>query len=418
MKDKIKVVFVGHVDHGKSTLIGRLLYDTKSIPEDKFHEIRNNNGIQGDYDFAFLMDNFEEERKQGVTIDTAQIFFKTTNKYYVIIDAPGHIEFIVNMITGAAQADVAVLIVDACEGVQEQTKRHAVVLSLLGIKQVVLAINKMDLVGFDKSAYEKTVLNIIPFLSNMGFDNIIAVPISALNGDNVTLKSSNMSWYQGMTLCELFDSIEINNSQISNDSLFTVQDVYNIFIRDKRRRIIVGKVESGVIEKDQSIMVLPSNESAKIEAIEIYSQNRLMAHKGESVGIVIDKPLFVERGNIIASQENKLRIASSFKATILWVGNSTGRIGDRLWLRCSTQEVYCYIDNVYEKINSSTLEIIEGCKDNIKKLELCEVSISTKQPLVINEICLNDVLSRFILMDKNNIVAIGVISYISEEENK
>lgn len=417
MTDKLKVVFVGHVDHGKSTLIGRLLYDTKSIPEDKINDLKTINGTQEKYDFAFLMDHFEEERKQGITIDTTQVFFKSKNKEYVIIDSPGHIEFIVNMITGAAQADIAILIIDAMDGIQEQTKRHAFVLSLLGIKQIVLAVNKMDLVEYNEDIYKNIVKRIVPFLQNLHIKNVIAVPICALNGDNVTFYSNNMHWYQGQTLLDLLDELEIRNTKSKNDTIFSVQDVYSVFDHSGRKRIIVGKVESGAIKKNQNITILPSGEHAKIESIEVFNKKTIAAHKNESVGIIVSKPLFVDRGNIIVgSQKDKPCIASSVKATIFWMGNHAGKIGKSLILRCSTQEVNCHIDIIYNKINSSTLEKIENGGNCINKLEVCEVGISVKQPLVASEFYSNDALSRFILMGDNNVVAIGFITYISGEK--
>lgn len=412
MNDKLQVVFVGHVDHGKSTLIGRLLYDTDSVPEDKIKDMKSSNSVQGELDFAFLMDHFEEERNQGITIDTSQIFFRSKSREYVIIDTPGHVEFIVNMVTGAAQADVAVLIIDANEGIQEQTKRHAYILSLLGIKQVILAVNKMDLVEYQEIVFREIVSNIVPFLKKVDINSFTAVPISAVNGDNITIRSSNMSWYCEMTLLDMLDSIETTYSFEQGEIIFPVQDVYNTKIQDKKCRVIVGKVETGEMKICQEISVLPSGEKANIKSLEKFDKQCEIANTGESIGLVIDKPLFIERGNIIVAPANRQTITSAFKATVFWMNSNMGKVGERLSLRCSTQEVGCTVKTIITKINSSTLETINDEKEYMNKMEVCDVEVCTKYPLIVNEVSVNNVLSRFVLLKDNNIVAGGIITSI------
>ncbi len=408
--NKIKIVFVGHVDHGKSTLIGRLLYNTKSIAEDKIKDLEKNTPEGRKLDFAFLMDHFEEERKQGITIDTAQIFFKTSKRDYVIIDAPGHVEFVVNMITGAAQADAAILIVDAAEGIQEQTKRHAYILSMLGIKQVIVAINKMDLVDYNAEKYTAIITELTSFLSELNICNVTSVPISSTVGDNITERSENTKWFTGKIFIELIDNIVGSTDESNRCAVFPIQDVYNIKVQGKSKRISVGKMEVGRIYEGQHICVLPSEEHAHIKSIEKYNESKTQAQNGECIGITTDKPLFIERGNIVCSVNHDLNVVSSFKASLFWMNTAAAGVHDKLTLRCATQEVTCSISEIFKKINSSTLEKIEDKLTSLNKLEVGEVEIKTKKPIVISTISNVQALGRFVLLRNNTIVAGGIIT--------
>ncbi|MFC1755716.1 GTP-binding protein, partial [Thermoproteota archaeon] len=247
----LKFVIVGHVDHGKSTLIGRLLYDTESLPPDKIEEIRKTSKELGrDTEFAYLLDHLEEERQQGITIDTTQVFFKTDKREYIIIDAPGHVEFCKNMITGASQAEAAVLIVNVKEGVEEQTRRHATILSMLGIDQVVVVINKMDLIDFNKDSYSELKTQVEDLLKTF---NIVAgryIPISALKGDNVAKPSSSMDWYDGPTVLEYLDLLKSKETLENRSLIFPIQGIF----KSDPERIAVGRLEAGKISKGQEVM--------------------------------------------------------------------------------------------------------------------------------------------------------------------
>ena len=252
--DVLSFVIVGHVDHGKSTLIGRLLYDTDSLPPDKIEEMQKASTEAGrETEFAYLLDHLEEERKQGVTIDTTQVFFKTDKRRYVIIDAPGHVEFVKNMITGASQAEAAVLIIDVVEGVKEQTKRHSYMLSLLGLHQVVVVLNKMDLVDFSQERFKNVKKGVAEWLKSISIEPTCYIPISAIKGDNVASKSENMDWYTGLTFMESLDTLQNRQTPEDKPLLMPVQDVYKV----GEKRINVGRVESGVIEKGTEVKILP-----------------------------------------------------------------------------------------------------------------------------------------------------------------
>ena len=266
-KENLKFVIVGHVDHGKSTLIGRLFYDTGSIPADKVAEIEQISKELGrEIEFAFMMDHLQEERDQGITIDTAQAFFHTDKRDYVIIDAPGHVEFTKNMITGASQAEAALLIVDAEEGVREQTRRHAYLLSMLGLKQVAVVINKMDMdsVKYSKQRFEQVVAELLEFCEPLGIKPTHTVPISAKDGDNVAKKSTQMDWYTGLTVLEVLDTFTVPSKPAEKPMRFPVQDVYKV----DNKRMFAGRVESGTITNGQEVVFLPSASRSKIKSIE------------------------------------------------------------------------------------------------------------------------------------------------------
>jgi len=279
--DVLSFVIVGHVDHGKSTLIGRLLYDTDSLPPDKIEEIKKASSGQGRRtEFAYLLDHLEEERKQGITIDTTQVFFKTSKRRYVIIDAPGHVEFVKNMITGASQAEAAVLIIDVTEGVKEQTRRHSYMLSLLGLHQVVVVLNKMDLVDFSQERFEAVRKDADEWLKSINVEPMLYIPISAIEGDNVAGKSENTSWYTGPTFLDSLDTMQNKQPPEDKPMLFPIQDIYKI----EDKRINVGRVEAGVIAEGDEIKVLPTGEVTKVASIEKFLEEREQAIASESIG--------------------------------------------------------------------------------------------------------------------------------------
>jgi len=407
----VKFVIVGHVDHGKSTLIGRLLYDTNSLAPDKIEEIKKTSKDLGrETEFSYLLDHLEEERQQGITIETTQVFFKTDKREYIIIDAPGHVEFLKNMITGASQAEAAVLIIDVNEGIKEQTKRHAYILSLLGLKQVIVALNKMDMVGYNQKKFNQLRKNIKEFLDSIGIKPLACIPISALKGENITKKSKNFSWYKGYTFLESLDILKNKESAKDKPLIFPVQDVY--LINDKR--IIVGRIEAGSIIRGQSIEVLPSGEITKVQSIEKYPQQYEKLSAAESIGITLEDDLFINRGDIICETDPDKQpiLTDKFYANIFWLAKNEFRKEERLNIRCATQETTCKIESIKKRINSSSLEIIEKNADKLQSLEVGEVIIKTKKPIAIKNF--NDVeeLGRFVLVQNENICAGGIISKI------
>jgi len=403
--ETLKFVIVGHVDHGKSTLIGRLLYDTGSLPEEKIEEIKEIcESLGKDIEFGYVMDHLEEERDQGITIDTAQTFFKTEKRDYVIIDAPGHVEFIKNMISGASQAEAAVLIVDAQEGVKEQTKRHAYILSMLGLSQVIVVINKMDIIKYDKNRFEIVKKDLLDFLSNINIQPSYVIPISAKNGDFIANKTASMEWYLGCTLLEALDTFETKESAVAKPTRFVVQDVYSL---DKR--IVVGSVVSGILRKGDRIKVLPSGEETNIKSIEEFLKDVTEAEAGKSTGIVTEDKLFIDRGNVIIKDNDMPVITTKIKANIFWMDKIPFNKGEVLNFRCATQEISCSIEKIFRVINSSTLEIIAEDGVEIKNREVANVLIKTDRPVIVENFNKIEELGRFVL-GREDTVAGGIIT--------
>jgi len=407
--ETLSFVIVGHIDHGKSTLIGRLLYDTESLPQDRIEEIKKASAGQGKRtEFAYLLDHLEEERKQGITIDTTQVFFSSQKMHYVIIDAPGHVEFVKNMITGASQAEAAVLIADVIEGAKEQTKRHSYMLSLLGLKKVIVVLNKMDLAEFSEERFNEVKEETSEWLNSIGIEAIVYIPISAINGDNVVSKSENMNWYTGPTFLQSLDSLQHRKSPEDKALLFPIQDVYKI----GEKRISVGRVASGVIETGSEIKILPSGQITKVNSIEKFLEDTDRAVASENIGITTTDSVFLERGNIVCSPGGEPSMTDRISASIFWMSKKDFTKDQKLIIRCDTQETTCTIENIKKRINSSTLEIIDENSEIVKDLDVAEVIIKTKKPVAIKDF--NDVqeLGRFVLIRDENTCAGGIITHV------
>ena len=406
-KAQLNFVIVGHVDHGKSTLIGRLLFDTGSVPSDRIEEIRKASEDLGrDTEFAYLLDHLEEERQQGVTIDTTQAFFKTAKRNYVIIDAPGHIEFVKNMITGASQADAAVLIVDAGEGIMEQTKRHAYILSLLGIRQVIAVLNKMDLVAYKEERFNEIKKGIGEFLDSVNIDPHSYIPICATEGDNIARKSEKMIWFEGPTLLDSLDLLEEKESAENKPLIFPVQDIYKV----NGNMIAVGRVEAGTLKEGEEIKILPGGQIAKINSIERYLETNYIAKAGQSIGITTINPIVLKRGDIICSPGQEPKLTDKFKANVIWLEEQKFHKYQILGIRCATQETTCKIESIKKRIDSSSLELIQKESDILKNLEVGEVIIKTNKPISIESFNQVQELGRFVLVKDDNICAGGIIT--------
>ena len=406
-KEHMKIVIVGHVDHGKSTLIGRLLYDTSSLPDGFIEEIKKTCEMLGrELEFAYVLDSLEEEREQNITITTTKTFFKTKKREYVIIDAPGHKEFVKNMITGASLAEAAILIVSAKEGVQEQTKRHAYILSMLGIKQVIVAVNKIDLIGYKEEIFNSVKEELLKFLDSVKIKPSYVIPISAKEGDNITKKSEKIRWYSSLTVLEALDAFETEKKAANKPLRLPVQDVYKI----DDKRIIAGRIESGKIKKGDNIIFLPSDKEAVVKSVEAFNEDREEAEAGESIGITTEEELFIERGQVICHKDRLPKVKDRFKANIFWMSDKQFDINEKITIKCATQEAECFIEKIEKRINSSDLEVIEENAKKLEHTELGSVIIKTKEPLVIENF--NDMaeLGRFVFVKGYDTVAGGIIT--------
>ncbi len=408
----LSFVIVGHVDHGKSTLIGRLLYDTDSLPPDKIAEIKKaSEGLGRGTEFAYLLDHLEEERKQGITIDTTQVFFKSKKRDYVIIDAPGHVEFVKNMITGASQAEAAVLIVDAEEGVKEQTKRHSYMLAMLGLEQVIVAINKMDLLDYSQEKYEGVKNDVAEWLDSIGIEPVAYLPMSARDGENIAGKSDKMPWSDSRTFLENLDLLKNRSLDSDKSLIFPVQDVYKI----DDKRINVGRVETGILKKGDQIKILPDGQTTSILSIEKYLEDTDQAGPSECVGMTTTDSVFLDRGNVVCLPGSEPVLTDTIFASIFWMSKKGAKVDEKMSLRCATQEQPCRITSIAKRINSSTLEVIAEDSDSIENLEVAEVVIKTKKPIAIKDF--NDVqeLGRFVLVRDDNTCAGGIVAGVTSD---
>jgi sulfate adenylyltransferase subunit 1 len=400
------VVITGHVDHGKSTLIGRLLYDTGTLSHDRYEEMRQSSREVGRSDeFAFVLDSFEEERRRGITIDTSQIFFSSKRRPYVIIDAPGHREFIRNMLTGASVAEAAVLVLDVSEGIQEQTRRHVWLLNMVGIRHICIAINKLDAIGYDREPYLRVSREIKALFAEMHLPAPLAImPISALTGENIASRSSVISWYYGPCLLEILDSLE-NKPLEDRPFRFPVQDHYPAC--NNHLATIVGRVEAGSLTVGMTCRLLPENRLVTIDAIRSYpAAERRTAACGEAVGIVLSNGAHARRGDILAAGDLPV-IGTSFRIHLFWfLGGYTS--GDTVTIRCATQEVTAKIqlEKVYDP---ATPDALEQAPDQIMIGEVAIATVITERPLVVDYVSMVPELGRIVINYQGQPAGAGLI---------
>lgn len=398
--EKFNIAVVGHIDHGKSTLIGRLLYDTKTLAQERIDEITSTCKALGrEFEFAYILDAFWEEQQKEMTIDTTQVFFKTPNREYIIIDTPGHKELLKNMASGASYAEAAVLIVSVKEGIQEQTKRHAHILKLFGIKQIIVVVNKMDEVAYSNVRFESLKAEFDVLFKEFGIEYIRIIPISAKNGDNIISLSKNMPWYQKETLLEVLDGCR--KISIQYDFRMPVQDVYHI----DDENIIAGRICSGQIKESDEVTILPLNQKAEIKSIRIFEGEKDKAFSGESVGFVFKNGCILKRGDIL-SRGISPKVATNFLALILGLKERLV-LDDGYILQCVTQQVNCRIKKIEEQIDIDTLRSIPA--DYLNETDIGRVEIVTDAPLVYEEFEKFPELGRFVLRKNNDIIGAGII---------
>lgn len=401
----LPIVIVGHVDHGKSTLIGRLLYDTGSLPEEKINELKIASQTTGrEMEFSFVMDHLEEERQRGITIDISQTFFNTDKRRYVIIDAPGHKEFLKNMITGSSQAEAALLLLDAAEGIRDQTRRHSFILGMLGLKQVAVIINKMDMVDYSKERFTALSDEITKILNQFNVQPSFIIPISAINGENVTTFTERLKWYDGPTVLQALDNF--STLEVSNKSLrFPVQDTYTL----DGKKITVGRVEAGYIKKGDEVTILPDGENGRVESIEKFLEGDIeIAETGECIGLCLDKS--VARGQVVVRNGNQIpRITEKIHANIFWMADNPYRKGEPVTFKCATQEVDGRIDIIYKRFDPATIEVVDNDAAEIGAAEIADVEIILEKPVVVDSFNEIPDMGRFVLEKMGHPVGGGII---------
>ena len=412
--EHFSIVIVGHVDHGKSTLLGRLYADTGSLPDGKLEKIQAICRQQGkEFEYAFLFDAFLEEQEQGVTIDTARTFFSWQNRQYIMIDAPGHKEFLKNMISGAARAEAALLLIDALEGVQEQSKKHAYLLSLLGVGQVAVIVNKMDLVGYRQDVYAAIEKEYRAYLERLQVTPERFVPVSARFGDNVASPSERMPWYAGPTVLETLNLFRKETSNELSPLRFPVQDVYKF----DARRIIAGRIASGTLRTGDRLVFSPSNKAAVIKSIEQFKVDppATEAVAGQSIGITLDEQIFIERGEIASHEAATPAVSTAFRSNLFWLGSRPLVAGRTYLLRLTTREVPCEIVEIHRIIDAAELTLADA-QSEVMRNQVAEVTIRTKAPVAYDLYRDCQVTGRFVLVDGYDVSGGGVLTEVVLDE--
>jgi bifunctional enzyme CysN/CysC len=408
--EQLKIVIVGHVDHGKSTFVGRLIYDTGSLPDGKLEQLQKIAERRGvPFEWANLMDALQSERDQNITIDTAQIWFSTRKRQYVIIDAPGHKEFLKNMVTGAANAEAALLLIDAHEGVQENSRRHGYLLNLLGIRQIAVLVNKMDLVDYSEAKFQQIEAEYAAWLKSIDVAPKLFIPIAAKQGDNIASRSQNMLWWKGPTVLETLDEFKVAAQPLNQPLRFPIQDVY----RFDERRILAGRVESGTIKVGDRLIFSPTNKTSTVKTIERWNApSNDSAHAGESIGITLTEQIFVERGSIAALETAPPYELTRFKARVFWLGRQPFKKGKKYKLKLATQEVECEIDILDKVIDASTLEIAkrDTKEEYVGRHEVGELTIKMKKPVAFDAV--NEIVptGRFVIVDGFDVSGGGIVA--------
>lgn len=409
----LRFTTAGSVDDGKSTLIGRLLYDSKSIFEDQLDQIEHTSKRKGHdgVDLALFTDGLKDEREQGITIDVAYRYFTTPKRKFIIADTPGHIQYTRNMVTGASTANAAIILIDARNGVIEQTKRHSFIASLLGIPHVIVCVNKMDLVEYAEEAYEKIVNQYESILSKMAIRDVHFIPISALKGDNVVNRSEKMPWFGGAPLLHTLETLHISSDINKVDARFPVQTV----IRPQSNEHIdyrgyAGRLESGILRKGDEITALPSGFTSKIKSIDTFGGEIDEAFAPMSVSITLEDDIDISRGDMIVRKNNQPVKTQDFDAMLCWLNSSSARPRGKYSIRHTSNEQKSMIMEVLYKIDVNTLERDTEDK-TINMNDICRVKVKTTKPLMIDEYRDNRSTGSFILIDDgtNETVAAGMI---------
>jgi len=417
-REKMDIVIVGHVDHGKSTIIGRLLVDTHSLPDGKLEQVkvtceRNSKP----FEYAFLIDALKDEQAQGITIDSARVFFKTKRRHYLIMDAPGHIEFLKNMVTGASRAEAALLVIDAHEGVQGNSRRHGYMLSMLGIKQVAILVNKMDLMDYHQEAFERIETEYKKFLYQLNMEPSCYIPVSGLMGDNIAASSSRIPWYSGPTVLDVLDQFNKERLPIDKPFRMPVQDVYKFTNFGDQRRIIAGTIETGMLKAGDEIIFFPSGKKSRVKAIKYFnSAPREVATAGYAVGFTLQEQIYIPRGET-ATKTNELRprVTSRLRVNLFWLGKEPMVKEKEYLLKIGTAKVPVSLEEIHRVMDASDLHLLDR-KDGIDRHDVAECNLKLKRPIAFDLAEDISVTGRFVIVDRYEISGGGTIREALEDE--
>ncbi len=408
---QMNIVIAGHVDHGKSTVIGRMLADTGSLPEGKLDQVRalcQQNAKP--FEYAFLLDALKDEMAQGITIDAARIFFETAKRHYLIIDAPGHIEFLKNMVTGASHAEAALLVIDAHEGIRENSRRHGYMLSMLGIRQIAILVNKMDLVRYDQRVFESIRKEYTAFLSEIGVTPAGMIPVSGREGDNIASASPNMPWYKGESVLEFLDQFEKDPPLIDKPFRMPVQGVYKFTNEGDSRRIIAGTVDTGALSVGDDVVFYPSGKHSRVASIESFNTDpKRSIQAGEHGAFTLEEQIYVTRGEMATKvEEPPAKVTSRLRVSMFWMGRNP-MVSDKQYLiKVGTAKVPCYLEEILQVIDASDLNAASQ-KDCIERHDVAECVLRAKRAVAFDLIADMAETGRFVIVDDYEIRGGGII---------
>ena len=417
-REQMNIVVVGHVDHGKSTVIGRLLADTGSLPDGKLDQVKamcERNARP--FEYAFLLDALKDEQAQGITIDTARCFFTTKKREYIIIDAPGHVEFLKNMVSGAARAEAALLVIDAHEGIKENSKRHGYLISMLGIRQIIIVVNKMDLINYDQNKFNEIVNEYSLFLDKLGVQPVAFVPISARNGENLTKPSVSTSWYKGNCVLDLIDGLKKQENVTEKPFRLPVQDIYKFTEHSDDRRIFAGTIETGCVSVGDEVVFWPSAKRSTIATIEGFNTSKQMSVGAASAtGVTLTDELYIKRGEVMCrTNQTQVTVATQFRANIFWMGKSPLIKDKKYKLKITTARATVRLLEVVSCIDATTLSSVQG-KQQIDRHDVAECIFETTKPITFDPIGEIEATGRFVIVDNYDIAGGGII--IGSEKNE
>lgn len=418
-KPHLNLVFIGHVDHGKSTAVGRILFDTGAISEAEMRKFKEEAAKVGKatFEFAFVMDRLKEERERGLTIDVMHRDFKTQKYYFTIIDAPGHRDFVKNMITGTSQADAAVLVVSAKEGPQPQTREHAFLARTLGVGQIIVGVNKMDTVNYDEARFNEVKAQVSNLLKTIGYkvEEVPILPISAYVGDNMVKKSDKLAWFKGKTLVETLDDLKVPEKPLDKPLRLPVQDVYNI---TGVGMVPVGRIETGVLKVGDKVSIMPSGATGEIKSIEMHHQQMPQAEPGDNIGFSlkgVDKR-DITRGSVIGKADSPPTVAEEFTAQMVVLNHPTAiTVGYQPVLHAHTAQVACSVIAIEKKIDPKTGQATQENPDFIKTGDVAIVRFKPSRPMVIEKASEFSQLGRFAVRDMGQTVAAGIVQDVKKK---
>lgn len=411
-REQMNIVIAGHVDHGKSTVIGRLLADTGSLPEGKLEQVRANcERTSKPFEYAFLLDALKDEQSQGITIDAARVFFKTKNRDYIILDAPGHIEFLKNMVTGASRAESALLVIDAAEGVQENSRRHGYMISMLGIKQIMVIVNKMDLVDYDKNTFEAIKTEYSAFLKDIDTEALGFIPVSGMQGDAIASLSDRMPWYTGMTVLESLDNFKKEVKKKNKSFRMPVQDIYKFTSFGDSRRVVAGTVETGTLAVGEELVFFPSGKRSRVKSIEGFNIDGPIQKvgSGEATACTLEEQIYIRRGEIAAkADEDPPEVSSRLRVNLFWLGRHPMVSEKEYLFKCGTLKIPAKIEEISRVIDASNLKAEEK-KPQINRHDVAECILKLKRTAAFDSAENFEGTGRFVIVDEYEITGGGII---------